>query len=256
MQIKNNIHNTKEINDKNKTEQSKNIPSSDEFQKEIDKKINKENKQKDNNEIKDEKNKINPEEKTKIDTKDLTTLKLFVLPYINKDLLSISLKDLADKDLNHKNNINQNKLETNQKLIESIQQENILTNKEDKKKKNYSNTVDFNPFSSFEKLNNSLKEISKEEKVKESKIVKELIEKLDVQKLQDSRLVEIKFSKENIGNLSVQIINQDNKVSVVFKTDSKFLYDELKNNKDLLKQMLNSRNLKAEKIIIDYEEVK
>lgn len=147
-------------------------------------------------------------------------------------------------------------METNQKLIESIQQENILTNKEDKKKKNYSNTVDFNPFSSFEKLNNSLKEISKEEKVKESKIVKELIEKLDVQKLQDSRLVEIKFSKENIGNLSVQIINQDNKVSVVFKTDSKFLYDELKNNKDLLKQMLNSRNLKAEKIIIDYEEVK
>lgn len=256
MQIKNNIHNPKEINDKNKTEQAKNIPSSDEFQKEIDKKINKENKQKDNNEIKDEKNKINPEEKTKIDTKDLTTLKLFVLPYINKDLLSISLKDLADKDLNHKNNINQNKLETNQKLIESIQQENILTNKEDKKKKNYSNTVDFNPFSSFEKLNNSLKEISKEEKVKESKIVKELIEKLDVQKLQDSRLVEIKFSKENIGNLSVQIINQDNKVSVVFKTDSKFLYDELKNNKDLLKQMLNSRNLKAEKIIIDYEEVK
>ncbi|MFN3478262.1 MAG: hypothetical protein ACK4ZM_02705, partial [bacterium] len=121
--------------------------------------------------------------------------------------------------------------------------------------KNTKENIDFNPFATFEKLNTTLKELAKEEKVKESKIIKELIEKLDVQKLENSRQVEIKFDREKIGSLTVQILNQEDKITIVFKTNSKFLYDELKNNKSLLSSMLESRKLKTDKIVIDYEEV-
>lgn len=251
MEIKNN-QNLK-IEQKNEQENKK-IPSTDEFQKEIDKKINEQNKEK-KNKTNDEKNEKIVDEKPKIDTKDLTTLKLFVLPYINKDLLSVNLKDYLGLEKENKNTNLTNKMFNNEKLFEAIQQENLLKNSDEKKKKSNTSIIDFNPFATFEKLNNSLKEISKQENVKESKIIKELIEKLDVQKLKDSRMVEIKFDKQNIGNLMVQIVNQDNKVSVIFKTGSKFLYDELKTNQSLLKEMLENRNLKADKIIIEYEEV-
>lgn len=255
MEVKNNLN----LKMEQKSEQeNKKIPSTDQFQKEIDKKINEQNKEKKNKTDEDkneEKNEKMVDEKPKIDTKDLTTLKLFVLPYINKDLLSVNLKDYLGIEKENKNTNLTNKILNNEKLFESIQQENLLKNNDEKKKKSNSNIIDFNPFATFEKLNNSLKEISKQENIKESKIIKELIEKLDVQKLQDSRMVEIKFDKQNIGNLMVQIVNQDNKVSVIFKTGSKFLYDELKTNQSLLKEMLENRNLKADKIIIEYEEV-
>lgn len=251
MEIKNN-QNLK-IEQKNEQENKK-IPSTDEFQKEIDKKINEQNKEK-KNKTNEEKNEKVVDEKPKIDTKDLTTLKLFVLPYINKDLLSVNLKDYLGLEKENKNTNLTNKIFNNEKLFEVIQQENLLKNNDEKKKKNNTSIIDFNPFATFEKLNNSLKEISKQENIKESKIIKELIEKLDVQKLKDSRMVEIKFDKQNIGNLMVQIVNQDNKVSIIFKTGSKFLYDELKTNQSLLKEMLENRNLKADKIIIEYEEV-
>ncbi|MCS7243871.1 MAG: flagellar hook-length control protein FliK [Candidatus Calescibacterium sp.] len=239
----------------NENKDSKKLPSSDEFQKEIDKKLKEENKEKKQNTSKEERVEKNSEDKPKIDTKDLTSLKLFVLPYVNKDVLSVSIREYVDKDDLTKSN-KQNKIfNNNDKLFETMQYHNLNNIKDDKKKKNNSLVVDFNPFATFEKLNNSLKEIAKEEKIKESRIIRELIEKLDVQKLQDSRKVEIKFDKENIGNLKVQILNNDNKINVVFKTSSKFLYDELKNNRELLKNMLESRNLKAERIVIDYEEV-
>jgi len=251
MEVKNNLN--LKIEQKNEQENKK-IPSTDEFQKEIDKKINEQNKEK-KNKTNEEKNEKVVDEKPKIDTKDLTTLKLFVLPYINKDLLSVNLKDYLGLEKENKNTNLTNKIFNNEKLFEVIQQENLLKNNDEKKKKNNTSIIDFNPFATFEKLNNSLKEISKQENIKESKIIKELIEKLDVQKLKDSRMVEIKFDKQNIGNLMVQIVNQDNKVSVIFKTGSKFLYDELKTNQSLLKEMLENRNLKADKIIIEYEEV-
>lgn len=253
MEIKNSLKQTNINENQLQTKGNKNI--SEEFQKEIDKKIKEENKEKREESDKSEK-KLNEEkqDKPRIDTKDLTALKLFVLPYVNKDILSVNLKNyIEDKQVYHKQN-NQELLNTYKKEGVEMEHVRLLDEVESKQKQN-KNSFDFNPFIAFEKLTNSLKEISKEEKVKESKIIKELIEKLDIQKLENSRQVEIKFDRENIGSLVVQIINQDNKVSVIFKTSSKFLYDELKNNKNILESMLDKRNLKAEKIIIDYEEV-
>ncbi|MCX7758466.1 MAG: flagellar hook-length control protein FliK [bacterium] len=252
MEIKSKVQQSPEKINENK--EDKKLPSSDEFQKEIDKKLKEENKEKKQNVSKEEKTEKNSEDKPKIDTKDLTSLKLFVLPYVNKDVLSIGIREYVDKDDLTKSNKQNNVLNNNDKLFDTIQHQN-LNIKDDKKKKNNSLVVEFNPFATFEKLHNSFVRIAKEEKIKESKIIRELIEKLDVQKLQDSRKVEIKFDKENVGNLNVQILNNDNKINVIFKTSSKFLYDELKNNRELLKNMLESRNLKAERIVIDYEEV-
>ncbi|MEN3014449.1 MAG: flagellar hook-length control protein FliK [bacterium] len=254
MDIKNKMQ-IKSLQEKNldKKENQK-IPSSDEFQKEIDKKINKDNKDKKQTNNKEEKLEKSSEEKQKTDTKDLTTLKLFVLPYMNKDIVSVNLKDFVEKDpKNIKTNLTN--LEQQEKLNLKTQINQSINTKEEKDKKSATYNIEFNPFSSFDKLNNSLKEITKTEKVKESSIIKELISNLDVQKLKEGRMVEIKFDKENVGALSVQIVTKDNKVSVMFKTSSKFIYDQLKSNKELLKEMLESRNLKSDEIIIDYEEV-
>lgn len=254
MEIKNNIQIPQEK--ANYQPENKKNSYSDEFQKEVDKKIKEENKDKKQSDSKEEKIEKNQEEKPRVDTRDLTTLKLFVLPYVNKDILSVNIREsLYSNDLSKNNKQNNIMIDRDEKLFKSFQDNILLDTTEQKKNKTNLYNPDFNPFSAFEKLNNTLKEISKEEKIKESRIIRELIEKLDVQKLKDSRQVEIRFDRENIGNLNVKIINQDNKVTVVFKTSSKFIYDELKNNRDLLKSMLESRDLKAEKIVVDYEEV-
>jgi len=252
MEVKNNNLQLKLENQEEK-QKKQNVPSSEEFQKEIDRKINKE-KDKKNEQSKEKENFDKNEDKKeqKLDTKDLTTLKLFVLPYINKDILSINLKD----SLNIKDNTSNYPLQKENKnfVQEIIQNQQFETIRPEKKKKP-DFILEFNPFSTFEKLNNSLKEIVKQEKVKESTIIKEIIEKLEIQKLENRRSIEIKFDKENVGSLKVEIINQDNKISLIFKTSSKTIYDEIKNNKEILRNLMESRNIKTDQIIIDYEEV-
>ncbi|MFN3994990.1 MAG: hypothetical protein ACK4GR_00440 [bacterium] len=254
MEIKNSLNKT-QINE-NQTNSKDSNKLSDEFQKQIDKKIKEENKEtKKDEQIKNDKNqKDNIDEKPKLDTKDLTTLKLFVLPYMNKDILSVNLKTYIDDKQSNTPQVKQNPAAITKENY-NIETEQSFLNELKNKKKNTKENIDFNPFATFEKLTTSLKELAKEEKVKESKIIKELIEKLDVQKLENSRQVEIRFDREKIGSLTVQILNQEDKITIVFKTNSKFLYDELKNNKSLLSSMLESRKLKTDKIVIDYEEV-
>jgi len=250
MEVKNNNLQIK-LDNKEEKQKKQNIPSSDEFQKEIDKKINKENNKQDKS-TKEKDIADKNEKEQKLDTKDLTTLKLFVLPYVNKDILSINLKDSFNiKDNTQNYTLQKENKNYSQEIIQNQQFEAIKPEK--KKKPEF--ILEFNPFSNFEKLNNSLKEIVKQEKVKESTIIKEIIEKLEIQKLENGRSVEIKFDKENVGSLKVEIINQDNKISLVFKTSSKAIYDELKNNKEVLKNLMESRNIKTDQIMIDYEEV-
>lgn len=255
MEIKNSLKT--QINENQTKPESKDPAKlSDEFQKQIDKKIKEENKEtKKEENVKNDKNpKDNPDEKPRLDTKDLTTLKLFVLPYTNKDILSVNLKTHFEDKSTNVLQTKQNHLPTTKENY-PIETDQSVLNELKNKKKNTKENMEFNPFASFEKLTNSLKELAKEEKVKESKIIKELIEKLNVQKLENSRQVEIKFDQEKVGALTVQILNQEDKITVVFKTNSKFLYDELKNNKSLLSSMLEGRKLKTDKIVIDYEEV-
>ncbi|MGC8733929.1 MAG: flagellar hook-length control protein FliK [bacterium] len=250
----NNINN-EVINEKNKDGIKDNSKLEQDFQKEIDKKIKnehkKEQKESKNNEPNDLKEQISDKSKTK----DLTDLKLFVLPYINKDLLSINLKqslNLDDKNPSfNKQNLNELNNFKQDNLIKKDPQLIQTTKKIDNLKEDY---INFNPFEKFEKLYNSLKEISKEEKIKESKIIQQLVENIDIKQLETKRMVEIDVNKEIFGNLKVHIINEDNKVIVVFKTDSKHTLDLLKNNVNELKQMLKNRNLYLDNIKIEYEE--
>ena len=257
MQINNKID--KSINNESKLKEN-NIDNNNnkleqDFQKEIDKKINNQDK-KDKKESKEdniENIKYQQSEKSKL--KDLTDLKLFVLPYINKDLLSINLKqslDLDDKNLLY--------IQRNPEKLENLKQENPLKNenqffktakKIDSLKEDY---INVNPFEKFEKLYNSLKEISKEQKIKESKIIQQLVDNINIKELENKKVVEININKEIFGNLKVHILNEDNKVIVLFKTDSKYALDLLKNNVNELKSMLKNRNLVVDNIKVEYEE--
>jgi flagellar hook-length control protein FliK len=256
MQINNKID--KSINNESKLKES-NIDNNNkleqDFQKEIDKKINNQDK-KDKKESKEDNiENIKDQQSEKSKLKDLTELKLFVLPYINKDLLSINLKQSLNLD--DKNLLN---IQRNPEKLENLKQENPLKNenqflktakKIDSLKEDY---ININPFEKFEKLYNSLKEISKEEKIKESKIIQQLVDNINIKELENKKVVEININKEIFGNLKVRILNEDNKVIVLFKTDSKYALDLLKNNVNKLKDMLKNRNLVVDNIKVEYEE--
>jgi flagellar hook-length control protein FliK len=256
MQINNKID--KSINNESKLKEN-NIDNSNkleqDFQKEIDKKINNQDK-KDKKESKEDNiENIKDQQSEKSKLKDLTDLKLFVLPYINKDLLSINLKQSLNLD--DKNLLN---IQRNPEKLENLKQENPLKNenqflktakKIDNSKEDY---ININPFERFEKLYNSLKEISKEEKIKESKIIQQLVDNINIKELENKKVVEININKEIFGNLKVHILNEDNKVIVLFKTDSKYALDLLKNNVNELKDMLKNRNLVVDNIKVEYEE--
>jgi len=257
MQINNKID--KSINNESKLKEN-NIDNNNnkleqDFQKEIDKKINNQDK-KDKKESKEDNiENIKDQQSEKSKLKDLTDLKLFVLPYINKDLLSINLKQSLNLD--DKNLLN---IQRNPEKLENLKQENPLKNenqflktakKMDNSKEDY---ININPFERFEKLYNSLKEISKEEKIKESKIIQQLVDNINVKELENKKVVEININKEIFGNLKVHILNEDNKVIVLFKTDSKYALDLLKNNVNELKSMLKNRNLVVDNIKVEYEE--
>jgi flagellar hook-length control protein FliK len=256
MQINNKID--KSINNESKLKEN-NIDNNNkleqDFQKEIDKKINNQDK-KDKKESKEDNiENIKDQQSEKSKLKDLTDLKLFVLPYINKDLLSINLKQSLNLD--DKNLLN---IQRNPEKLENLKQENPLKNenqflktakKIDNSKEDY---ININPFERFEKLYNSLKEISKEEKIKESKIIQQLVDNINIKELENKKVVEININKEIFGNLKVHILNEDNKVIVLFKTDSKYALDLLKNNINELKNMLKNRNLVVDNIKVEYEE--
>jgi flagellar hook-length control protein FliK len=256
MQINNKID--KSINNESKLKEN-NIDNNNkleqDFQKEIDKKINNKYK-KDKKESKEDNiENIKDQQSEKSKLKDLTDLKLFVLPYINKDLLSINLKQSLNLD--DKNLLN---IQRNPEKLENLKQENPLKNenqflktakKIDNSKEDY---ININPFEKFEKLYNSLKEISKEEKIKESKIIQQLVDNINIKELENKKVVEININKEIFGNLKVHIVNEDNKVIVLFKTDSKYALDLLKNNVNELKDMLKNRNLVVDNIKVEYEE--
>jgi flagellar hook-length control protein FliK len=256
MQINNKID--KSINNESKLKEN-NIDNNNkleqDFQKEIDKKINNQDK-KDKKESKEDNiENIKDQQSEKSKLKDLTDLKLFVLPYINKDLLSINLKQSLNLD--DKNLLN---IQKNPEKLENLKQENPLKNenqflktakKIDNSKEDY---ININPFERFEKLYNSLKEISKEEKIKESKIIQQLVDNINIKELENKKVVEININKEIFGNLKVHILNEDNKVIVLFKTDSKYALDLLKNNINELKNMLKNRNLVVDNIKVEYEE--
>jgi hypothetical protein len=256
MQINNKID--KSINNESKLKEN-NIDNNNkleqDFQKEIDKKINNQDK-KDKKESKEDNiENIKDQQSEKSKLKDLTDLKLFVLPYINKDLLSINLKQSLNLD--DKNLLN---IQRNPEKLENLKQENLLKNenqflktakKIDKSKEDY---ININPFEKFEKLYNSLKEISKEEKIKESKIIQQLVDNINIKELENKKVVEININKEIFGNLKVHIVNEDNKVIVLFKTDSKYALDLLKNNANELKDMLKNRNLVVDNVKVEYEE--
>ncbi len=259
MEINNKIDKTIQQESKNKTNNENNIKDNNkleqDFQKEIDKKLKnqdkKEQKETQNNDIEN----IKEQESNKSKLKDLTDLKLFVLPYINKDLLSINLKqslNLDEKNLlstqKNLNELNYSKQENiNKKDLQLIQ----TTKKTDETSKDYLNV---NPFEKFEKLYNSLKEISKEEKIKESKIIQQLVDNINIKELENKKVVELNINKEIFGNLKIQILNEDNKVTILFKTDSKYTLDLIKNNANQLKDMLKNRNLFVDNIKIEYEE--
>lgn len=256
MQINNKID--KSINNESKLKEN-NIDNNNkleqDFQKEIDKKINNQDK-KDKKESKEDNiENIKDQQSEKSKLKDLTDLKLFVLPYINKDLLSINLKQSLNLD--DKNLLN---IKRNPEKLENLKQENPLKSenqffktvkKIDSLKEDY---ININPFEKFEKLYNSLKEISKEEKIKESKIIQQLVDNINIKELENKKVVEININKEIFGNLKVHILNEDNKVIVLFKTDSKYALDLLKNNINELKNMLKNRNLVVDNIKVEYEE--
>jgi flagellar hook-length control protein FliK len=257
MQINNKID--KSINNESKLKEN-NIDNNNnkleqDFQKEIDKKINNQDK-KDKKESKEDNiENIKDQQSEKSKLKDLTDLKLFVLPYINKDLLSINLKQSLNLD--DKNLLN---IQRNPEKLENLKQENPLKNenqffktvkKIDSLKEDY---ININPFEKFEKLYNSLKEIYKEEKIKESKIIQQLVDNINIKELENKKVVEININKEIFGNLKVHIVNEDNKVIVLFKTDSKYALDLLKNNVNELKDMLKNRNLVVDNIKVEYEE--
>jgi len=257
MQINNKVD--KSINNESKLKEN-NIDNNNnkleqDFQKEIDKKINNQDK-KDKKESKEDNiENIKDQQSEKSKLKDLTDLKLFVLPYINKDLLSINLKQSLNLD--DKNLLN---IQRNPEKLENLKQENPLKSenqffktakKIDSLKEDY---ININPFEKFEKLYNSLKEISKEEKIKESKIIQQLVDNINIKELENKKVVEININKEIFGNLKVHILNEDNKVIVLFKTDSKYALDLLKNNVNELKDMLKNRNLVVDNIKVEYEE--
>ena len=257
MQINNKVD--KSINNESKLKEN-NIDNNNnkleqDFQKEIDKKINNQDK-KDKKESKEDNiENIKDQQSEKSKLKDLTDLKLFVLPYINKDLLSINLKQSLNLD--DKNLLN---IQRNPEKLENLKQENPLKSenqffktakKIDSLKEDY---ININPFEKFEKLYNSLKEISKEEKIKESKIIQQLVDNINIKELENKKVVEININKEIFGNLKVHILNEDNKVIVLFKTDSKYALDLLKNNVNELKGMLKNRNLVVDNIKVEYEE--
>jgi len=256
MQINNKID--KSINNESKLKEN-NIDNNNKleqnFQKEIDKKINNQDK-KDKKESKEDNiENIKDQQSEKSKLKDLTDLKLFVLPYINKDLLSINLKQSLNLD--DKNLLN---IQRNPEKLENLKQENPLKNenqffktvkKIDSLKEDY---ININPFEKFEKLYNSLREISKEEKIKESKIIQQLVDNINIKELENKKVVEININKEIFGNLKVHIVNEDNKVIVLFKTDSKYALDLIKNNVNELKDMLKNRNLVVDNIKVEYEE--
>jgi flagellar hook-length control protein FliK len=257
MQINNKID--KSINNESKLKEN-NIDNNNnkleqDFQKEIDKKINNQEK-KDKKEPKEDNiENVKDQQSEKSKLKDLTDLKLFVLPYINKDLLSINLKqslDLDEKNLLY--------IQRNPEKLENLKQENILKNenqllktakKIDNSKEDY---ININAFEKFEKLYNSLKEISKEEKIKESKIIQQLVDNINIKELENKKLVEININKEIFGNLKVHILNEDNRLIILFKTDSKYALDLLKNNVNELKSMLKNRNLVVDNVKVEYEE--
>jgi hypothetical protein len=257
MQINNkidkSINNEPKLKENNIDNNNKNLEQ--DFQKEIDKKINNQDK-KDKKESKEdniENMKDQQSEKSKL--KDLTDLKLFILPYINKDLLSINLKQSLNLD--DKNLLN---IQRNPEKLENPKQENPLKNeneffkiakKIDSLKEDY---ININPFEKFEKLYNSLKQISKEEKIKESKIIQQLVDNINIKELENKKVVEININKEIFSNLKVHIFNEYNKVIVLFKTDSKYALDLLKNNVNELKDMLKNRNLVIDNIKVEYEE--
>lgn len=261
MNINNKIDNnikSEIVNEKNKDNIKDSAKLEQDFQKEIDKKIKNENKnqKKENNEDKKETSEYaNKENIDKSKIRDLNDLKLFVLPYINKDLLSINLKqslNLEDKNLlNNQKNLEKINYYKSDNLIKNNNEFIQTSKKITDPKEDY---INFNPFEKFEKLYNSLKEISKEEKIKESKIIQQLVENIDIKQLETKKMVEISVNKEIFGNLKVHIINEDNKVIVLFKTDSKHTLDLLKNNINELKQMLKNRNLYLDNIKIEYEE--
>ncbi len=244
---KNKNNNENNLKDNNKLEQD--------FQKEIDKKIKNQDKKEQKDTKNNESETIKEQEYNKSKIKDLSDLKLFVLPYINKDLLSINLKQSLNLDdkilLNNQNKPN----EFNYHKKEIFDQKNPYnlqsTKKIEDSNKDYLN---INPFEKFEKLYNSLKEISKEEKIKESKIIQQLIDNINIKELENKRMVELNINKEIFGNLKIQILNEDNKVTVLFKTDSKYTLDLIKNNVNQLKEMLKDRNLFVDNIKVEYEE--
>ena len=110
------------------------------------------------------------------------------------------------------------------------------------------------PLATLRNLNTTLKEIAQNERVRESRIIRQIVDRIDVRKLERGHEVNIILNPNALGQVAVQIITEGNTVIALFRTTSEITYKELNQEKDELIQALKKRGVKVSKVKVEYVE--
>ena len=229
---------------------SKEEPKAEEFTKHLNEEVAKEKEKP----LKKEKTKRKKEEKDEGDKgvivgdgqgeEDLSHMLLYRIPYVDPSTLSISLRQslhleklLMGKHIKPKELSMPMKAPTHKDL--QIHH---------RPKENNRLEVKGDPFAVFKSIDTSLKEISKQERVKESKIISQIVKNLNVKALKEGHEVRIALSPGVLGETAIQILVEGNTVRALIRTTSKVAYDELRSSEAELKEMLSRKGLKVSSI--------
>ncbi len=187
---------------------------------------------------------------------DLLKLILYRLAYTDPSLINISLRQSLGLDkLLHQNANLKVKPQEMDKLVNQLARLNsdnlrVLNERKEKTKPE----VMGDPLASLRAIHTTLKEISREENIRESKIIQQLINKIEVKKLENERQVNIILNPNVLGQVAIQLLTEGNTVIALFRTTSAVTYKELSEEKGELIKSLKERGLKVDKVKIEYVE--
>ena len=182
---------------------------------------------------------------------DLSKLIMYRLAYMDPSLINISLRESLGLDKAMKQellakNVNEKVINNMSPLKDLRTLNNLKTRREEKV------APMGDPLAALRNLNTSLKEIAQKEKVRESQIIRQIVDKIDVKKLEKGHEVNIILNPNALGQVAVQIITEGNTVIALFKTTSERTYKDINEEKESLIQALRSRGVKVAKVKVEY----
>ncbi len=179
---------------------------------------------------------------------DMSHLLLYKIPYVDPSTLSISLRQALhlDRLLCTDSRIVKRRVPSKPQVLRTDENLQIVRSRKD--------DMDIqpkgDPFAVFRNIDTTLKEIAKTERTTEAKIVKQLVEKLDVSSLKNGHEVRIELAPSILGQTAIQVVTQGDTVQAIIKTTSRVTYNEVRESEEELKQMLEGRGLKVNKVVV------